>query len=124
MELSQQCRDAVANDPGVEAHADAPEGLGSHAVNDPHAEGDADEEARENVANQADALGRKHAGEVVRDGGERRLGESHEPEPGSEALLGEPLGAKNESQGGAGGGGWGDPPRKPPTQPPSDGALG
>ena len=98
MELLQQCRDAVAYHPGIEAHADAPEGLGPHAANDPHAEWDADDQARQDIGKQADALAGEHPGEVVRRGGERRFGESDQPEPGSEVLLGEALVAQHESQ--------------------------
>src|SRR5256886_8564207 len=51
------------------------EGLGPHAANDPHAEWDADDQARQDIGKQADALAGEHPGEVDRKS--TRLNSSH-----------------------------------------------
>src|SRR5207245_6605340 len=83
VELSQQRRDAIAHDPGVKAHADAPEGLWPHVPNDAHPERDPDDETREDVREQTGALEREHPGRVVRRGGEGRFREPDESEAGA-----------------------------------------
>src|SRR5881398_1876739 len=122
--LLQQCRDAVSNHPGVETHADATESLGPHVANDPHAKRDSDDQARENVRQQADALGHEHPGEVVRGSGKGRFGEPHEPEAGAEVLLGKPLVTQHERQGRTGDGGDGVKHAERAAERQADGALG
>ncbi len=98
----QKRREAEPDDPRVDAHADSSECFRLHVTNDPRANRDADDDARDNHRQKRHALRGDESGKRVGYGGQRRYRETDQRHRGPELQLDEPLVVQQHRQGRAG----------------------